>query len=76
MVKNKMTYKLPEGWIWTSIGEIAVLYSGGTPSRANSNFFRGNIPCVNRKQKCSDFGKKKYSHFGNNSAVILGTILQ
>ena len=32
--------------------------------------------CVNRKQKCSDFGKKKYSHFGNNSAVILGTILQ
>jgi type I restriction enzyme S subunit len=46
MEKGKQTYKLPEGWIWTTIGEIAVLSSGGTPSRGNSGFFKGDIPWV------------------------------
>ena len=46
MGKGKQIYKLPEGWIWTTIGEIAVLSSGGTPSRANSNYFRGYIPLL------------------------------
>lgn len=46
MNKEKSIYKLPEGWIWTTIGEIAVLSSGGTPSRGNSSYFRGNIPWV------------------------------
>lgn len=46
MEKGKQTYKLPEGWIWTTIGDIAVLSSGGTPSRGNSSYFRGDIPWV------------------------------
>lgn len=46
MNKEKSIYILPEGWIWTTIGEIAVLSSGGTPSRGNSSYFRGNIPWV------------------------------
>jgi len=46
MEKEKLIYKLPEGWIWTTIGEIAVLSSGGTPSRGNSSYFRGDIPWV------------------------------
>ena len=46
MERGKSIYKLPEWWIWTTIGEIAVLSSGGTPNRANSNYFRGNIPWV------------------------------
>lgn len=46
MEREEQIYKLPEGWIWTTIGEISVLSSGGTPSRANSNYFRGNIPWV------------------------------
>lgn len=36
--------KLPESWVWTSIGEIAQTSSGGTPSRSNHNYFGGNIP--------------------------------
>ena len=39
-------YTLPEGWIWTSIGEISILSSGGTPDRGNRNYFNGNIPWV------------------------------
>jgi transposase len=31
---------------------------------------------VNRKKKCSDFGRMKYSKFGNKSAVISVTTLQ
>ncbi len=46
MNKEKSTYKLPEGWVWTTIGEIGVLSSGGTPSRGNSSYFNGDIPWV------------------------------
>ena len=46
MQKNNHIYNLPEGWIWTTIGEIAILSSGGTPSRSNSSYFRGDIPWV------------------------------
>lgn len=46
MENGKSIHKLPEGWIWTTIGEIAVLSSGGTPSRGNSSYFKGDIPWV------------------------------
>jgi hypothetical protein len=32
MEKGKSINKLPEGWIWTTIGEIGTVQSGGTPS--------------------------------------------
>jgi type I restriction enzyme S subunit len=34
------------GWILTSVGEISIIYSGGTPNRKVYNFFKGNIPWV------------------------------
>lgn len=37
---------LPDGWIWTTIGEIAILSSGGTPDREIQSYFNGNIPWV------------------------------
>lgn len=46
MEKGKQTIKLPKGWIWTTIGEISLLSSGGTPSRGNPSYFRGDIPWV------------------------------
>lgn len=46
MSNKEELYKLPDNWIWTTIGEIAILSSGGTPSRANSGYFRGSIPWV------------------------------
>lgn len=46
MGKKESNYGLPKGWINTTLGEICVIYSGGTPDRKNSNFFKGNIPWV------------------------------
>lgn len=31
MEKDKSTFKLPDGWIWATIGEVGVLSSGDTP---------------------------------------------
>ncbi len=39
-------YILPPGWIWTTIGDIAILSSGGTPDRGNRSYFKGDIPWV------------------------------
>jgi type I restriction enzyme, S subunit len=38
MEKGKETYKLPEGWIWTKIGDVRIVQSGGTPSTRNKEF--------------------------------------
>lgn len=38
--------ELPEGWAITSLGEIAVWGSGGTPSRSESSFYGGSIPWI------------------------------
>lgn len=46
MKEQQEKYDLPEGWVWTTIGDIAILSSGGTPDRGNSSYFKGNIPWV------------------------------
>lgn len=38
--------ELPEGWAWTTIGDVADTTSGGTPSRKNPEYFQGTIPWV------------------------------
>ncbi len=39
----------PKGWETVSLGSIAKLTGGGTPSKANANFWRGHIPWVSPK---------------------------
>jgi type I restriction enzyme S subunit len=46
MESTKIKYKLPQGWVWTTIGEIGHLSSGGTPSRGNTSYYNGDIPWV------------------------------
>ena len=43
---GKESQKLPTGWVWKTIGEIAKTSSGGTPSRGRSDFYGGSIPWV------------------------------
>lgn len=41
-----MEEKLPKNWVETSLGNLAQVQSGGTPSRSNKDFWGGNIPWV------------------------------
>jgi type I restriction enzyme S subunit len=41
-----MDEKLPEGWVWTTIGGVAETTSGGTPARNHSEYYGGNIPWI------------------------------
>ena len=38
--------ELPEGWVWSRIGESFEVYVGSTPRRARSDFWNGDIPWV------------------------------
>ncbi len=37
---------VPDGWFFLTIGDIAKVSSGGTPSRAKPNFWGGEIPWI------------------------------
>lgn len=41
-VKNK----LPNNWIWTTLGDIGMVVSGGTPSTRNKEFWGGEIAWI------------------------------
>ena len=38
--------KLPEGWVWSSIGGSFGVYVGATPRRARPDYWNGDIPWV------------------------------
>ena len=35
---------MPNNWVWTTLGNIGIWQSGGTPSRSNKSYYGGNIP--------------------------------
>jgi type I restriction enzyme S subunit len=37
---------LPDGWVWTSIGQLFELFGGATPSRGDDSLWDGKIPWV------------------------------
>ncbi|MBC8135871.1 MAG: restriction endonuclease subunit S [Fibrella sp.] len=42
-------HALPSGWDSRTLGEIAIITSGGTPSKANESFWMGDIPWLTAK---------------------------
>ncbi len=39
-----MPFEVPEGWVWTTLGNIGTWQAGGTPNRSNKEYYGGNIP--------------------------------
>ena len=37
-------FELPDGWCWTTLGEIGMWQSGATPSRLRQDYYGGSIP--------------------------------
>jgi type I restriction enzyme, S subunit len=49
-IKSEETiHKLPQGWAWERLGNFGYLLGGGTPSKAVSNYWNGEIPWVSPK---------------------------
>lgn len=49
-----MSDSRPEHWVKTTLGEIAMWGSGGTPSRSNASYYGGEIPWI----KTGELGDK------------------
>ena len=39
-----MPFEVPDGWCWTTLGEIGNWQAGATPSRMRKDYYDGNIP--------------------------------
>ena len=41
---EQVPFEVPSLWEWTTLGQIGIWQSGGTPSRSNKSYYGGNIP--------------------------------
>ena len=72
-------YRLPNNWIWTRLGDITNVVSGGTPSTSKEEYYNGNIPWItpkdlsNYKEKYILNGARNITEEGlkKSSAVLL-----
>jgi type I restriction enzyme S subunit len=79
MSKENIKFKLPEGWIWSTIGELGIITSGGTPSTKEPQYWSGDIPWItpadlsNFKGKLISQGQRNISKLGldYSSAILL-----
>ena len=39
-----MPFEVPEGWMWTTLGNIGIWQAGATPSRMRKDYYGGKIP--------------------------------
>ncbi len=79
MKEQHEKYSLPEGWVWTTIGELGIVTSGGTPSTKEPVFWADEIPWITPsdlsgyKEKYISKGNRNISKIGlaNSSALLL-----
>jgi type I restriction enzyme S subunit len=70
MSKEITLYDIPENWVWSKVGDVGVVVSGGTPSTRESQFWGGEIAWITPAD-LSDF-KEKFIAEGKRNLTILG----
>lgn len=63
-------YQLPDDWVWTTIGEIGIVQSGGTPSTRNKEFWGDEVSWITPAD-LSGYNEK-YISKGNRSITKIG----
>ncbi|EQB8915928.1 restriction endonuclease subunit S [Vibrio fluvialis] len=43
---NEIPFDIPESWNWIRLGEIGYTQTGGTPKKANSEYFGSDVPFI------------------------------
>lgn len=43
--EEEKLFALPDGWEWARLNDLGDWGAGATPTRSNSDFYGGNIPC-------------------------------
>ena len=41
---EEQPYKVPENWCWTTVGKVATVVTGGTPSKNHLEYYDGTFP--------------------------------
>jgi type I restriction enzyme S subunit len=54
--EDEIPFDIPQNWEWCRLGDVITnIKGGGTPSKANSKFWNGNIPWASVKDLKNDF---------------------
>jgi type I restriction enzyme S subunit len=71
-----MSDELPPGWVSANLGDLLVkIEGGGTPSKANPNYFRGSIPFMTVKDMKERFPDDTVDHISREAAEHSSTKL-
>lgn len=67
---------LPKGWVWSSFSNVGQVFGGGTPSKANPDFWSGTIPWVSPKDMKVSLVSEAQDHIteqaiANSSASLI-----
>ena len=58
---------LPDNWSIIQIQDICKTSSGGTPSRSNHNYFKGNIPWIKTGELRDNYIFKTEEHISEDN---------
>ena len=58
---EEQPYKVPENWCWTTVGKVATVVTGGTPSKNHPEYYDGAFPFY--KPSDLDAGRYVYEAF-------------
>ena len=45
-IQDEIPFDIPNSWAWARLGSVGTVFSGGTPSTRNNDYWNGNIPWI------------------------------
>lgn len=64
---DEAPYDLPRGWEWARLGSLGFFLGGGTPSKSEPSYWRGEVPWVSPKDMKSSTISDSIDHISANA---------